>query len=71
MRVYVLVREDQNDHGFVDVSVDGIFRSKADAESLQRNEEADARGRGLLVDGETQPEADWQVSWKIEEHDVQ
>ena len=32
MTIYLLVREDQNQHGFVDTGVIGAFRSKEDAE---------------------------------------
>ena len=33
MTVYVLLREDQNDCGYVDVTIEGVFREKADATS--------------------------------------
>ena len=31
MTVFVLVRENQNEHGFIDTSVTGVFREAADA----------------------------------------
>ena len=38
MTVYVLIREDQNRHGYVDVSITGIFREKRIAEKLEEVE---------------------------------
>lgn len=68
MTVYVLTREDQNDHGFVDFSITGIFRDKRAASEQKSLEQARARNQGLLVEDDEGVEADWQVSWKLEEY---
>ena len=69
MTVFVLIREDQNEMGFVDAAVLGVFATQENAHAAQRVDEAAARRVGLrsatdpdTVDGE------WQVSWGIEEH---
>ncbi|MGH9238130.1 MAG: hypothetical protein ACRD3G_08830 [Vicinamibacterales bacterium] len=69
MTVYVLVREDQNEMGFVDAAVLGVFATQENAHAAQRVDEASARRKGLrsamdprIGDGE------WDVSWGIEEH---
>jgi hypothetical protein len=69
MTVYVLIREDQNQHGYVDVSITGIFREKRIAEKLEEVERRLARREGLRVE-ELGSDGDWEVSWKIEEHDI-
>jgi len=68
MTVYVLTREDQNDHGFVDFSVTGIFRDERAASEQASSEQARARNQGLRVEDDEGVEADWQVSWKLEEY---
>lgn len=72
MEVFVVIREDQNDHGFVDTSVWGIYRSRADAEAAARDGENDARARGFRVldDDEDRDwdESEWQVYYKVEAH---
>jgi hypothetical protein len=35
MTVYVLLREDQSENGFVDASVVGLFRSWEDADAVR------------------------------------
>jgi hypothetical protein len=70
MTVYVLIREDQNDHGYVDVSIIGIFRDEQVARNRKDSERARAREEGLRLAGDDDEEADWQVSWYVEEHSV-
>lgn len=70
MTVYVLIREDQNQHGYVDVSITGIFREKRIAEKLEEVERRLAHREGLRVCDELDSDGDWEVSWKIEEHDI-
>jgi hypothetical protein len=36
MTMYVLIREDQNDHGFVDATVVGSFRNQKDTDAVLR-----------------------------------
>lgn len=70
MTVYVLIREDQNDHGYVDVSIVGIFRDEQVAKNRGDSERALARENGLRLGDDDDAEADWQVSWHVEEHSV-
>ena len=46
MTVYVLVREDQSEHGFVDASIVGLFRSQDEATVLLKSSIAEAREQG-------------------------
>ena len=66
MTVYVLVREDQSEHGFVDASIVGLFRSHDEATVLLKSSIAEARGQGLRVCGDHGSEPEWEVSWTIE-----
>jgi hypothetical protein len=68
MTVYVLIREDQNQHGFVDTSVAGVFLEQDAAESFETAERLRAKTLGLVVEDEDSPDAEWQVSWRVEEH---
>lgn len=70
MTVFVLIREDQNEHGFVDTSITGIFREKLRATEQESREQDVARLDGLIVEDDESSDANWQVSWRIEEHDV-
>ena len=71
MEVYLLIREDQNEHGFVDTGVIGVFQRKEDAE-LSLTDEAEAERRtGSLIEGDpSTPDGEWQVSLRIEEHQL-
>ena len=69
MTIYLLVREDQNQHGFVDTGVIGAFRSKEDAEEYRCTEVQVERENGMRVDGEEGcPLGDWDVALRVEEH---
>lgn len=73
MEVFVVIREDQNDHGFVDTSVCGVYRNRAEAESAVHEDEKEAQEDGfrvLVADDEDRDweEWDWQVCYKIETH---
>ena len=68
MTVYVLVREDQGEHGFVDASIVGLFRSQDEATVLLKSSIAEARAQGLRVCGDPGTEPEWEVSWNIEPH---
>lgn len=68
--VFVLVREDQNEHGYIDTSITGIFRDERAAayeEAIQRNR---ASAAGLVAEDEDSSDPDWQVAWRIEEHSL-
>jgi hypothetical protein len=69
MTVHVLIREDQNDYGYVDTSITGVFRHKQDAEHHEAAARARVYAEGLRADDED-TDIDWEVSWKIEEHDI-
>ena len=69
MTIYLLIREDQNQHGFVDTGVIGAFRSKEDAEEYRCTEVQVERENGMRVDGEEGcPPGDWDVALRVEEH---
>jgi hypothetical protein len=70
MTVYILIREDQNDHGFVDTSIAGVFRDEPAARELEARERQRACELGLIVEDEDSPDGEWQVSWAVEEHSV-
>ena len=70
MDVHVLIREDQNAHGFVDTSVEGVF-GQEDADASAAKERCKSRTRELKAsrvwgDAGDWHESDWEVSWMIE-----
>jgi hypothetical protein len=68
MRVYLLVREEQNEHGFVDTDVIGVYRHRADAEGELHAEVTSARVAGRLVEGDDEvPDGAWEVSFRVQE----
>jgi len=68
MTVYILRREDQNEHGYIDFSIAGVFREARVAEEMETLERLHARREGLVVEDDESPDGEWQVSWKVEEH---
>jgi hypothetical protein len=70
MTVHLVIREDQNEHGFIDTSVVGLFRSRNDADAFVESSVSGARDEGLRVCGDPGTEPDWQVSWMIESHSL-
>lgn len=68
--MYAIIREDQNGHGFIDVSIEGIFRTIEDANGFLNSAVADAIEDGLRV-AANGPSPDWDVSWKIETHSLE
>jgi hypothetical protein len=68
MTVHVVIREDQNEHGFIDTSVVGLFRSRNEANAFVKSSISEARDEGLRVCGDPGTEPDWEVSWMIESH---
>jgi hypothetical protein len=68
MTVYVLVREDQSEHGFVDTSIIGLFRTQQGATAVLKSSVAGARRQGLRVCGDPGTEPEWEASWNIEPH---
>jgi hypothetical protein len=70
MLVYVLLREDQSEHGYIDTSIVGVFLDKRVAKEHEALDRLHARGQGLVVEDDESPDGEWQVSWKVEEHFV-
>ena len=70
MTVFVLIREDQNEHGYIDTSITGVFREARIAKEMETLERLHARQEGLVVEDDESPDGEWQVSWKVEEHIV-
>jgi len=68
MTVFLLIREDQNEHGYIDTSITGVFREAAIAKEQETLERLGAREQGLVVEADESTDAEWQVSWKIEEY---
>lgn len=68
MTVYVLLREDQSENGFVDASVVGLFRNRQDADAFRESSVAEARKAGDRVCGDPGTEPDWDVCWTIESY---
>ena len=67
MTVFVLIREDQNAHGYIDTSIAGVFREALGANEQETIERLQAREQGLVVEDDDSPDGEWQVSWKVEE----
>jgi hypothetical protein len=70
MTVFVLIREDQNEHGYIDTSIAGVFGEARIAKEMETLERLHARQEGLVVEDHESPDGEWQVSWKVEEHQV-
>jgi hypothetical protein len=68
MTVFVLIREDQNEHGHIDMSIVGVFREVGVAKEMETLERLHARQEGFVVEDDESPDGEWQVSWKVEEH---
>lgn len=66
-QVHVVIREDQNQHGYIDSGIVGIFRRPSDAKAYVLKVESEARDIGIRVLGEAADESDWEVCWFIEE----
>ncbi len=70
MTVFVLIREDQNEHGYVDTSIAGVFHNEHVAREQEAVERQNAREQGLIVEDDDSSDGDWQVCWKVEEYAV-
>ena len=46
MTVYILLREDQNEHGYIDTSIAGVFREARVAKEMETLERLHARRAG-------------------------
>jgi len=70
MTAFVLIREDQNEHGYIDTSIVGIFRDKQTAVEEETLGRLRASADGLVVEDDDSPDGEWQVSWNIQEQPV-
>ena len=70
MTVHVLIREDQNEHGYVDTAIVGVFQHEHVAREREAAERRQARELGLIVEDHDSQDGEWQVSWKVEEYAV-
>lgn len=52
MTIYLLMREEQSAHGFVDMDVVAAFRDRPAADARLRDEVEQARAGRVLVEGE-------------------
>lgn len=68
MTVFVLIREDQNEYGYIDTSITGVFHEKRFAKEQEAVERQNAREQGFVVEDEESPDGEWQVSWTVAEH---
>jgi hypothetical protein len=70
MTVFVLIRECQSEHGYVDTSIAGVFDNEQLAREQEAAERHNAREQGLIAEDEDSPDGEWEVSWIVEEHAV-
>jgi hypothetical protein len=70
MTVFVLIQEHQNEHGYVDTSIAGVFQHEHLAREREAAERRQAREKGLIVEDDDSADGEWQVSWKVEEYAV-
>jgi hypothetical protein len=73
MTIYIVVREDQNEHGYVDTSIIAAFTDAQMAEVRVNGLEAEALRAGERVEGRgdewssEDDETDWSVSFEVQE----
>lgn len=70
MTVFVLIQEHQNEHGYVDTSIAGVFHDEQAAREQEGLERRRGREQGLIVEDDDSPDGEWQVSWTVEEYTV-
>ena len=68
MTLHVVIREDQNQYGFIDATVVGLFQSRSEADAFVDSSAMRARDEGLRVFGDPGSEPDWDVCWAVEAH---
>ena len=66
MTVFVLIREHQNEDGYVGTSIAVVFHDEHVAREQQAIERRHAREQGVVVEDDDSPDGEWQVSWKFE-----
>ena len=68
MTVYLLIRESQNQHGYVDTTTIGIYATEAGAIKALEEQRLEARNEGLRTVEDD--DSDWEAHWRIEQHEV-
>jgi hypothetical protein len=63
MKIYIVVQENQNDHGYVDTTVLESYTEERLAIRAIEDLEANARDDGERVDSDTQ-DGEWTISFK-------
>ena len=63
----MLIREDQNEQGYVDTSIAGVFQDQHAAREQEALERRTAREQCLIVEDDESPDGEWQVSWAIQD----
>jgi len=69
MTVHVLMREDQNEHGYIDTSIVGAFSTRRAASEREALECRQARDEGLAIEDDDS-DGDWQVCWRVQAHEI-
>jgi len=69
MTVFVLIREGQNEHGYVDTSIAGI-PPRARRPGTRGGGTPKRSRAGLIVEDDDSPDGEWQVSWILKEYAV-
>jgi len=67
MKVYIIVQENQNDHGFVDTTVLDAYTDEQMARTRAAALEDEALKDGERVAGRDDEPADWTVSFYVQE----
>ena len=71
MSVHVLLRQDRNDHGYIDTSVIGVYSELKAARLERMRQRRRAIAAGFDVNYDNPDDDTWQVYWKIEEVEVE
>lgn len=67
MKIFLIVQENQNDHGFVDTTMVDAFTDQRLAERAIETLASDAIDAGEYVAGKNAPADDWTVSYAVQE----
>ena len=71
MTVFVLIREEQNQHGMSTRPSRACSVTPASQGKRETLERLQARQEGLVVEDVDSPDGEWQVSWRVQEHTVE
>jgi hypothetical protein len=65
MHVHVLIREDRNQHGYIDTSIIGVYHELKMARLERLRDRRRAISEGLDVNYDNPHGDTWEVCWKI------